>query len=142
AFMAPVKPGFGKMQFYRLSERNPMRRLYSLGICGLITLAIAGCSGGGNAGGGNPPPPPPPSSVTITPSTAKINEGGTQTFSAAVNGTTEQSVFWEIEEAVPHGGDSTHGFISSSGVYVAPTPLTSVTIKALAAADPSKSGTA
>ena len=119
-----------------------MRRLYSLGICSLMSLAIAGCSGGSSAGGGNPPPPPPPSSVTITPSSAKINEGGTQTFSATVNGTTEQSVFWEIEEAVPHSGDSTHGFISTSGVYVAPTTLTSVTIKALAAADPTKSGTA
>lgn len=79
------------------------------------------------------------------PSSAMVSKGGTQTFSANVSGTSDQSVFWEIVEAVPHSGDNTHGFISTSGVYVAPTTVpnpASVTIKALSGADPTKSGTA
>jgi hypothetical protein len=68
-----------------------------------------------------------------------------QTFSANVNGATDQSVFWEIAEAVPKSGDSTHGFISTAGVYVAPTAVPNpptVTITALSAVDVTKSGTA
>lgn len=103
---------------------------------------MASCGGG--SGGGNPAPPPP-SSVTVAPSSVAINKGGNQTFSATVNGATDQSVFWQIVEAVPKSGDSAHGFISTAGVYVAPTTLpipASVTIKAISAADATKSGTA
>lgn len=81
----------------------------------------------------------------MTPSSATISKGGTRTFSANVSGATDQSVFWEIVGATPLSGDTTHGFISSSGVYVAPTTVpspASVTIKALSGADPTKSGTA
>jgi len=66
-----------------------------------------------------------------------------QAFSANVNGAQDQSVFWEIAEATPKSGDATHGFISNAGVYVAPTTVPTpptVTITALAAADPTKSG--
>jgi len=62
-----------------------------------------------------------------------------------VNGIADQSVFWEIVEATPKSGDSTHGFISNGGVYIAPTTVPSpanVTIKAVSGADPTKSGTA
>jgi len=74
-----------------------------------------------------------------------LNKGGSQTFTATVNGTANQSVFWEIVEATPKSGDSTHGFISNGGVYVAPTTVPSpanVTIKAVSGADTTKSGTA
>jgi hypothetical protein len=79
------------------------------------------------------------------PGSATISKGGMQVFSATVNGSTDQSMFWEIEEAVPHNGDVTHGFVSSSGVYVAPSAVPnppSITIRALSGADPTKSGTA
>src|SRR5260370_21905468 len=99
--------------------------------------------GGGSGGGGNPPPTA--SSVIVTPPSLSLNKGGSQAFTATVNGTSDQSVFWEIDEAVPKSGDSTHGAISTGGVYIAPatvpTPAT-VTIRALSAGDPTKSCTA
>ncbi|OLB93135.1 MAG: hypothetical protein AUI02_07115 [Acidobacteria bacterium 13_2_20CM_2_57_12] len=83
--------------------------------------------------------------MTVAPATVSLNKGGSRTFTATVNGTMDQSVFWEIVEATPKSGDSTHGFISNGGVYVAPTTVPSpanVTIKAVSGADTTKSGTA
>lgn len=120
-----------------------MRRAILLGFGVTILPFLVSCSSSSSSGGN---PPPPPSSVTVTPSSVSINKGGRQTFSATVNGATNQSVFWQIIEAVPKSGDSTHGFISTGGVYVAPSTLLSnplsVTIKAVSGADPTKSGTA
>ena len=119
-----------------------MRRIFFLLLMITTISLLISCSGNGGSGGGNPPPP---SSVTVMPSSAMINKGGEQAFSATVNGATDQNVFWEIEEAVPKTGDSTHGFISNAGVYVAPVAVPSiptVTIKAIALADATKSGTA
>jgi hypothetical protein len=81
----------------------------------------------------------------VTPSSGMLNKGGTQAFSAKVNGVTDQSVFWSIVGAVPQTGDATHGFIDNAGVYIAPTSVPSpatITIKATSAADATKSGTA
>jgi len=104
------------------------------------TVFLVSCSGGGSGGW---TPPPPPSSVMVAPASLQLNKGGMQTFTATVNGTSDQSVFWAIDEALPN--DSTHGAISTGGVYIAPatvpTPPT-VTIRARSAADPTKSGTA
>jgi len=100
---------------------------------------------GGSSNGSSGTPPPTTSSVTVAPATVSLNKGGMQTFTATVNGTTDQSVFWEIVEATPKSGDVPHGFISSGGVYLAPTTVpspASVTIKAVSLADAAKSGTA
>src|SRR5260370_11705702 len=120
-----------------------MRRILFL----LASLAIFpflnSCGSTNNGGGGTPPPTA--SSVTVAPASLSLNKGGMQTVTATVNGTTDQSVFWEIVEATPKSGDSTHGFISNGGVYIAPTTVPSpanVTIKAVSGADPTKSGTA
>ncbi|HET8923728.1 MAG TPA: hypothetical protein VFN26_12125 [Candidatus Acidoferrum sp.] len=118
-----------------------MRRTVFVALSIATLPFMVSCSGKNNSGG----PPPPPSSVTVTPSSAMINKGGKQTFSATVNGATDQSVFWGIVEAAPMSGDSTHGFISNAGVYVAPVAVPNpptVTIKAVALADSTKSGTA
>jgi hypothetical protein len=120
-----------------------MRRTVFLTLSIATLPVLVSCSGMNNSATGNPPPPP--SSVTITPGSAMINKGGTQTFTAAVNGATDQSVFWEIAQAVPRTGDSTHGFISTAGVYVAPVAVpnpATVTITAISLADATKSGTA
>lgn len=110
-------------------------------IATLAALPVLNSCSGSNSGGGTPPPPP--SSVTVVPVTFMLNKGGMQTFTATVNGTSDQSVFWAIDEALPN--DSTHGAISTGGVYIAPaavpTPPT-VTIRARSAVDPTKSGTA
>ncbi len=118
-----------------------MRRTFFLLASLPILLFFNSCSGNGGSG----TPPPTASSVTVAPASLSLNKGGMQAFTATVNGVTDQSVFWEIIEATPKSGDSTHGFISTGGVYVAPTAVPSppsVTIKAVSGADPTKSGTA
>jgi len=120
-----------------------MRRTLSLIASLIICPYLISCSGTSNGSSGTPPPTT--SSVTVAPATVSLNKGGSQTFTATVNGTMDQSVFWEIVEATPKSGDSTHGFISNGGVYVAPTTVPSpanVTIKAVSGADTTKSGTA
>jgi hypothetical protein len=111
-----------------------------------IPTFLTGCSGAKPAPSpGQPQNPPPASSVTVTPSSAKLNKGATQAFSANVSGATDQSVFWAIVGAVPETGDATHGFIDNAGVYIAPTSVPSpatITVKATSAADATKSGTA
>ena len=120
-----------------------MRRTLSLIASLIICPYLISCSGTSNGSSGTPPPTT--SSVTVAPATVSLNKGGSQTFTATVNGTMDQSVFWEIVEATPKSGDSTHGFISNGGVYVAPTTVPSpanATIKAVSLADTTKSGTA
>ena len=119
-----------------------MRRTLFL-LASLAILPFLNSCGSSNGGSGTPPPMV--SSVMVAPASLSLNKGGMQTFTATVNGTADQSVFWEIIEATPKSGDSTHGFISTGGVYVAPTTVPSppsVTIKALSGADPTKSGAA
>src|SRR6266702_5285121 len=120
-----------------------MRRTLFL-FAGLAIFSfVNSCGNTSNGGGGTPPPTA--SSVTVAPASLSLNKGGMQTFTATVNGTTDQSVFWEIVEATPKSGDAPHGFISSGGVYLAPTMVpspASVTIKAVSLADAAKSGTA
>ena len=120
-----------------------MRRTVSLIASLIVCPYLISCSGTSNGSSGTPPPTT--SSVTVAPATVSLNKGGSQTFTATVNGTMDQSVFWEIVEATPKSGDSTHGFISNGGVYAAPTTVPSpanVTIKAVSLADATKSGTA
>src|SRR6266568_3503678 len=120
-----------------------MRRILFL----LASLAIFpflnSCGNTSNGGGGSPPPTA--SSVTVAPASLSLNKGGMQTFTATVNGTTDQNVFWMVVEATPKTGDSTHGFISTAGPYVAPSTVPSppsVSNKALSIVDPTKAGTA
>jgi len=75
-------------------------------------------------------------SVTVAPSASSVNLGATQQFTATVKGTTNTAVTWST--AGP-------GTINSSGLYTAPTTLTTpatVTVTATSQADNTKSGTA
>jgi len=110
-----------------------------------IAAFLTGCSGVNKAPSSGQQNPPPVSSVTVTPSSAKVNKGGSQALSATVSGATDQGVFWSIVGAGSPTGDSTHGFIDNAGVYIAPTSVPSpatITVKATAVADATKSGTA
>src|SRR5207249_6684072 len=73
----------------------------SLAICPYLIS----CSGTSNGSSGTPPPTT--NSVIVAPATVSLNKGGSQTFTATVNGTMDQNVFWEIAEATPKSGDST-----------------------------------
>jgi YVTN family beta-propeller protein len=80
--------------------------------------------------------------VQVTPTTATINAGDTQQFTATVTGSSNTAVTWEVNGLA--GGDPNNGgTITSSGLYTAPaTGATSATIKAVSGADGTTSGTA
>lgn len=76
-----------------------------------------------------------PVSVAITPTSATLSVRGTQSFSATVSNTTNQSVTWSVKE-------STGGSVSSTGLYTAPSTAGTYHIIATSVADTSKSATA
>jgi hypothetical protein len=107
-------------------------------------LWLSGC-GGGSGGTASPSPNPTISSVTISPSTANVEVGKTQQFTATVRGTGnfDSGVTWFVNDIM--SGDSNVGSVDISGVYTAPANIPSpatVTVKAVARADTSQSATA
>src|SRR5258708_2237806 len=91
-----------------------MRRKQILSICFVIMPFLAACSGLPKTGGGGPQQV----SVTVTPATPTVNNFATQQFTAAVTGTTNTAVTWQVNAVA--GGSQATGFISSSGLFVAP----------------------
>jgi serine protease len=84
-----------------------------------------------------------PITITISPATASVQTGTTQTFNTAVANTSNTAVTWQVNGTA--GGSSTTGTITTAGVYAAPAsvPATpTVTITAVSAADSSVSATA
>jgi hypothetical protein len=82
-------------------------------------------------------------SVTVSPTSARVRINRSTTFTATVSGSTNKSVTWQVNGVT--GGNSTVGRITSAGVYTAPSAVPSpstVTVRALSAADPTKSATA
>jgi parallel beta-helix repeat protein len=74
--------------------------------------------------------------VTISPTAAALQFGGTQQFTAAVSGTTNVGVKWSVNGV--SGGNSTTGTITASGLYTAPAsvpPGVSVTVTATSVAN-------
>src|SRR5262249_28733940 len=75
-------------------------------------------------------------SVSISPTSASLGQGGTQQFTATVTGTANSTVTWSLTGL---------GTLSSSGLYGAPASVTSVStssVKATSVADTTKSDTA
>ncbi len=84
---------------------------------------------------GQAPAPPPAVSVTLDPSSASLQTGGSTSFSATVTGASDTSVTW--------GADG--GSVSGSGTtvtYTAPASAGSYHLTATSVADPSASATA
>lgn len=85
----------------------------------------------------------PAVSVTVSPATASVTVGKKQQFSVAVGNTTNTTVTWKVNGTT--GGSATLGTVTTSGLYTAPSQVPSpatVSVKAVSAADTSKSGTA
>ena len=108
----------------------------------LLTLAIVwsvGCSGGqSSTSSGNPTG----ITVSVFPTATSVVLGHTVPFTATVTGTTNTVVNWEV--AGVHGGNTTVGTITTSGLYTAPNVLpnpTTVVVTAVLQADATKSGT-
>src|SRR6202041_1262565 len=88
----------------------------------LLILIEAGCAG--TSPSKNPPSnPPPPAQITISisPTSANIRAGASQTFSAQLKNATNQNVTGAINGVA--GGSAAVGMISSSGAYTAPGTL-------------------
>jgi hypothetical protein len=85
-----------------------------------------------------------PVAVSVSPSSVTLVAGvGTQAFSASVTNASDTRVTWYVNDVA--GGNATVGTITAAGLYAAPArrpdPAT-VTVKAVAVADPGKAGTA
>lgn len=104
--------------------------------CALLSpaLLLAGC-------GAVSPVSPTSSRVTlvVSPTSAVVDAGSAQQFTATVKGSTNTVVTWLVNN-IP-GGNSTVGTISSTGLFTTPASSTAnptETITAVSAADPSK----
>ncbi len=103
----------------------------------LASLGLAACGGDTTQPvpppGPPPPPPPPPAvAVSITPSSATVEAGQTQQFTATVTNTTNTGVTWT----------SSGGTLSGSGATVtwtAPSAAGTYSVTAASVADPTKS---
>ncbi len=81
--------------------------------------------------------------VVVTPASSSLQVGTSQTFAAAVTGTSNTAVTWSVNGVA--GGNATVGTITPAGVYTAPASVPSpatVVLNATSAADPSASSTA
>jgi hypothetical protein len=89
----------------------------------LLILIEAGCAGTSSSKNPPPNPPAPPAQITISisPLSANIRAGASQTFTARLNNATNQNVAWAVNGV--GGGAATTGTISSTGVYTAPAQL-------------------
>jgi hypothetical protein len=122
-----VRPAIASRQVESNLRRAPLLVFLTL------ILVQVGC---GSTGSKNTQPPPPGVTVSVTPTAANVRVGATQPFSAAVSGTTNESVTWTVNGVA--GGNATIGTITSNGVYSAPSTLptpNAITIEAVAAAD-------
>jgi hypothetical protein len=91
-------------------------------------------------------------SVNVSPSTATVANFGMQQFTASLNGSPSSAVTWQVNGIV--GGSKSFGFISASGLYVAPNGVptksdgkgssitTTLIVSAVSQANGSASGTA
>ena len=110
---------------------------------GAVSMADPTRSGSAQVTITTPAPPPAPVGVSVTPSTASVQTGATQDFTATVTNTANMAVAWQVNSVT--GGNATVGVISASGVYSAPSMVPSpatVTVTAVSAADPTRSGSA
>jgi uncharacterized protein (DUF1800 family) len=87
-----------------------------------VALAAAGCAGytGSNVSGGTQPnqPAPQQSGVTVSPATATLQGGASQTFTAKANDGSTPIFTWAVNGTA--GGSAAIGTITAAGVYTAP----------------------
>ncbi|MGA8313751.1 MAG: kelch repeat-containing protein [Terriglobales bacterium] len=95
----------------------------------VLLVVLPGCGGGGSGGGTEPV------AFFVSPPTADVIQGATQSFTATVSGTSNRAVNWTVQEA---GG----GSITSIGVYTAPNQNGTFHVIATSQADSTKSSTA
>ena len=92
----------------------------------VLLVVLPGC-------GGDAEPVPQPVAVSISPPVAEVVQGGTQSFTARVTGTSNSAVNWTVMEGAPGGS------ITSMGVYTAPNKAGPFHVIATSQADQTKS---
>src|SRR5271168_1436221 len=108
-------------------NRNPCL-LHVVQLSVLLAIAgLAGCTGTTSSQKSNPDPAVV--TIAINPTSASLQTGGTQPFSAMVTGTSNTSVTWS----------ASGGTISSSGMYTAGNAAGAYSVTATSVADSSKS---
>jgi hypothetical protein len=78
----------------------------------------------------------PQVSVSVSPATARVNSGGTESFKAVVEGSINTAVTWAVQEGAAGGS------VTSSGMYTAPNTLGTFHVVITSVADTSKTATA
>jgi hypothetical protein len=107
----------------------------------MLILAFWGCAP--NGAPDDDDPPPEPVAINIIESSAAVETGRTFQFHYSVSNTSNAGCTWSVNDA--SGGNATVGTISAQGLYTAPAIVPNpaqVTVKAVAAADATKSDTA
>jgi hypothetical protein len=119
-----------RLKWQRTARGDFMRRNLLCVVVLSAAISLAGCSGlsdvksnsGGNGtgGAGNNQG----STVQISPMTASVSVFTTQPFTATVAGSSNQAVVWQVNGVT--GGTEATGYISSTGVYVAPSAVPAI----------------
>ena len=129
------KPTVSRRRLLHSHARSPhfTAPLATLSYLLAIVIAAAGCAGS-IASSSTPTPNPTPQtiSIAVSPTTASLQTGATQQFSATVSGATNTSVTWS----------ATGGTISSAGFYTAGSAAGTFSVTATSAADATKSARA
>src|SRR5690242_3372037 len=105
-------------------------------LAAFAVVVLVGCGGGG---GGSSSGNSSIVAITVSPTSASLAPNAQQQFTAAVTGSTNTTVTWQVAGGT--GGNAQVGTIDSTGLYTAPakTPKPpSVTVSAIPQADSSK----
>src|SRR6266404_1164024 len=121
--------------------KSKMLAMKLIAVLGSATLVFLGGCGGNTS---QPPPPSQPTAVTVSPSSATVQTGGVQQFTATVSPSgANQAVTWSLSGTVCTGASC--GTIDATGKYAAPatvpTPAT-VTLTATSVTETTKSASA
>ncbi len=121
--------------------KSKMLAMKLIAVLGSATLVFLGGCGGNTS---QPPPPSQPTAVTVSPSSATVQTGGVQQFTATVSPSgANQAVTWSLSGTGCTGASC--GTIDATGKYAAPatapTPAT-VTLTATSVTDATKSASA
>jgi len=121
--------------------KSKMLAMKLIAVLRSATLAFLGGCGGNTS---QPPPPSQPMAVTVSPSSATVQTGGVQQFTATVSPSgANQAVTWSLSGTGCTGASC--GTIDATGKYAAPatapTPAT-VTLTATSVTDATKSASA
>ena len=129
----PCHRRFARLQEAAISPRLPWCLSGFLFILS-VALSLAGCAGTAGSPGtvSNNPPAAAAVSVAVSPTSASVQTGSTQQFSATVTGTSNTGVTWS----------ATGGTISSAGLFTAGTTAGAYAVTATSMANTAKSAQA